>query len=105
MKKKTVSMKLADLLPLTKADRDRLAKLAARPDREIDLSDIPELTDDEWKTAVRGKHYRPVKTQITAKLDKDVLAWLKADGRGYQTRMNAILRREMLGAKSSASRK
>ena len=44
-------------------------------------------------------------TQITASLDKDVLAWLKADGRGYQTRMNAILRREMLQARAAGSRK
>jgi uncharacterized protein (DUF4415 family) len=105
MKEKIVSMKLADLPPLTAADQNRLAKLAARPESEIDLSDMPELTDDEWKTAIRGKHYRPVKTQITASLDKDVLAWLKADGRGYQTRMNAILRREMLQARLSGSRK
>ena len=105
MKEKIVSVKLADLPPLTTADHARLAKLAARPDSEIDLSDIPELSNEEWKTAVRGKHYRPVKTQITARLDKDVLAWLKADGRGYQTRMNAILRREMLQARSSGSRK
>lgn len=105
MKQKIISVKLAELPPLTKADHIRLAKLAARPDREIDLSDIPELTDDEWKTAVRGKHYRPAKAQITANLDKDVLTWLKADGRGYQTRMNAILRREMLHARSSGSRK
>jgi uncharacterized protein (DUF4415 family) len=105
MKEKIVNVKLADLTPLTAADHDRLAKLAARSDSEIDLSDMPELTDDEWKTAVRGRHYRPVKTQITASLDKDVLAWLKADGRGYQTRMNAILRREMLQARLSGSRK
>ena len=100
-----VSVKLADLAPLTKADHNRLAKLVARPDREIDLSDIPELTDEEWKTAVHAKHYRPVKTQITASLDKDVLAWLKADGRGYQTRMNAILRREMLQVRAAGPRK
>ncbi len=105
MKQKIISVKLSELPLLTKTDQNRLAKLAARPDHEIDLSDIPELTDDEWKTAVRGKHYRPVKTQITASLDKDVLTWLKADGRGYQTRMNAILRREMLQARSSGSRK
>jgi len=101
MNEKTVSKKLKDLPPLTEADRERLAVLAARPDSEIDLSDMPELTEEDWKTAVRGKHYRPVKAQITAHLDKDVLAWLKADGRGYQTRMNAILRREMLQARSS----
>jgi uncharacterized protein (DUF4415 family) len=101
MKEKTVSVKMTELPPLTPADQTRLANLAARPESEIDLSDIPELSDDEWKTAVREKYYRPVKTQITANLDKDVLAWLKADGRGYQTRMNAILRREMLQARSS----
>jgi uncharacterized protein (DUF4415 family) len=105
MKKKMVSKKLADLPPLTEADQNRLAKLATRPDHEIDLSDIPELINDEWKTAVRGKHYRPVETQITASLDKDVLAWLKADRRGYQTRMNAIQRREMLQARAAGSRK
>lgn len=100
-----VRKKLEDLPALTAVDHDRLAKLSTRPDSEIDLSDIPELTDEEWKTAVRGKHYRPVKTQITASLDKDVLAWLKTDGRGYQTRMNAILRREMLQARLSGTRK
>jgi uncharacterized protein (DUF4415 family) len=101
MNEKMVSKKLEDLPPLTEADRERLAVLAAQPDSEIDLSDMPELTEEDWRTAVRGKHYRPVKAQITAHLDKDVLAWLKADGRGYQTRMNAILRREMLQARSS----
>ena len=46
----------------------------------------------------RGRFYRPVKRQITARLDADVLAWLKAEGKGYQTRMNTILRREMTAA-------
>jgi uncharacterized protein (DUF4415 family) len=104
MSLKMVSYKLGDLPPRTDADRARLAALAARPDSEIDLSDIPELTEEDWKNAVRGKHYRPVKAQITASLDKDVLAWLKSEGRGYQTRMNAILRREMLQARASEAR-
>jgi uncharacterized protein (DUF4415 family) len=39
---------------------------------------FPELTSEDWKNAVRGRHYRPVKAQITASLDKDVLAWLKS---------------------------
>jgi uncharacterized protein (DUF4415 family) len=82
MSAKMVSMKLKDLTPLTQADQERLAALAARPDSEIDLSDVPELNDEDWKNAVRSKHYRPFKTQITSSLDKDVLAWLKADGRG-----------------------
>jgi uncharacterized protein (DUF4415 family) len=105
MNEKMVEVKLKDLPPLSKVDQERLAALAARPDSEIDLSDIPELNDAEWKNAVSRKYYRPTKTQITASLDKDVLAWLKADGRGYQTRMNAILRREMLQARSVGAKK
>jgi uncharacterized protein (DUF4415 family) len=105
MREKMVEVRLKDLPPLTKADQEQLTALAARPDSEIDLSDIPELNDADWKNAVSGKHSRPTKTQITASLDKDVLAWLKADGRGYQTRMNAILRREMLQARSVDARK
>ena len=98
MKSNMVRYSLDDLPPRTDADRARLKALAARPDSEIDLSDIPEWTAEDFKNAVRGKFYRPTKGQITAKIDNDVLAWLKADGPGYQSRMNAILRREMLRA-------
>jgi uncharacterized protein (DUF4415 family) len=101
MKRKMVSYTLETLPPLTKVDRERLKKLSARPDSEIDTSDIPELTDEQLKNAVRGRFYRPVKKQITARVDADVLAWLKKHGRGYQSRMNAILRREMLAALKS----
>jgi uncharacterized protein (DUF4415 family) len=45
---------------------------------------------------VRGRFYRPVKLQIRPRIDSDVVHWLKAQGKGYQSRMNAILRREML---------
>ena len=86
-----------DTLPeLTEERRKELAKLDALPADQIDTSDIPELTDEQWASAVRGRFYRPVKQQITARLDADVLAWLKAGGQGYQTRMNAILRRAMM---------
>ena len=81
---------------LTEAQRRDLEKLSAPPDDQIDTSDIPELTEAQWAEAVRGRFYRPVKKQITARVDADVLAWLKAGGQGYQTRMNAILRRAML---------
>ena len=65
------------------------------PDDQLDLSDIPEITD--WSKAVRhGQFYRPVKQQTSVRLDADVLAWLKAQGKGYQTRMNEILRDAML---------
>jgi uncharacterized protein (DUF4415 family) len=98
MSTKIVSYTLETLPPLTAARRAKLRALAARPDSEIDFSDIPELTDEQWKNAERGHFYRPVKRQITARVDADVLEWLKSQGKGYQSRINAILRREMLSA-------
>lgn len=91
-----VDYTLETLPALTEEQRRDLEKLAALPDDRIDTSDSPELTEAQWADAVRGRFYRPVKKQITARLDADVLAWLKAGGQGYQTRMNAILRRAML---------
>lgn len=86
-----------DTLPeLSEERRKELAKLDALPTDQIDTSDIPELSDEQWDDAVRGRFYRPIKQQITARVDADVLAWLKAGGQGYQTRMNAILRRAMM---------
>ena len=99
MKPKLVSYTLDTLPPLTDAQKQHLEELAAMPDEEIDTSDIPELTDAQLAAMRRPEHFRPVKKQITARLDADVLAWLKAGGRGYQSRMNAILRRAMLDAK------
>jgi uncharacterized protein (DUF4415 family) len=94
----TYKLDLNNLPPLTKSQKAELAALAARPDSEIDFSDAPELTDEQWKSATRRGFYRPVKQQITARLDSDVLHWLKSQGKGYQSRMNEILRKEMLAA-------
>ena len=105
MPTKMVSYTLETLPELTEEDIASLKALAARPDSEIDLSDIPELTDEQWKTAIRGNFYRPVKRQITARVDADVLEWLKSQGKGYQSRINAILRREMLAALKAAAAK
>lgn len=96
MKTKSVSYTFDTLPPMTETRREDLEKLAALPDSQIDTSDAPELTDAQWAQATQGQFYRPVKQQVTARLDADVLAWLKAGGHGYQTRMNAILRRAML---------
>jgi len=74
--------------------RKALQKLAAKPDREIDLSDIPEVREIP-SDAVIGRFYRPKKTTVTIRLDVDVLAWLKATGEGYQTRINTYLRQLM----------
>ena len=103
MSAKMVSYTLETLPPLTDADRAHLRALAELRDDQIDTSDIPEWTPEDFALAERGSLYRPRKAQITAMVDKDVLAWLKADGRGYQSRMNAILRREMLQAMGAQS--
>ena len=74
--------------------RRRLKELAARPDAEIDFSDIPEIREIP-SDAVIGKFYRPKKTSVTIRLDADVVAWLKGPGEGYQTRINDYLRQLM----------
>ena len=80
----------------TKERQKQLAYLAALPDDQIDTSDIPELTIAQLRNAVRGLMYRPVKKPVTMRLDADVIAWLKSAGPGYQTKANALLRREMV---------
>jgi uncharacterized protein (DUF4415 family) len=62
--------------------------------KDIDLSDLPEVRD--WAGAVVGKFYRPIKKPLTLRVDADVLAWLKSQGKGYQTRINEILRSAMV---------
>jgi uncharacterized protein (DUF4415 family) len=87
---------LNNLPPLTKAQKAELKALAAMPDSDIDFTDIPPLDDVFWKNAVRNPFYKPIKTSTTVRVDSDVLAWLKSQGKGYQTRMNQILREAML---------
>jgi uncharacterized protein (DUF4415 family) len=67
-------------------------------DEEIDFTDIPETAD--WSKAVVGKFYRPIKKSLTIRVDADVLAWLRGQGKGYQTRINALLRKAMQAASS-----
>jgi len=76
---------------LSAEKQKKLKKLAARPYEEIDLSDIPEIRELPPDTVI-GKFYRPKKETVTIRLDSDVLAWLKASGNGYQTRINSFLR-------------
>ena len=59
----------------------------------IDYSDIPPLGDDFFTKATVA--WPPAKRQLTIRLDADVLNWLRANGRGYQTRINRILRAAM----------
>ncbi|MFN8442699.1 MAG: BrnA antitoxin family protein [Caldilineaceae bacterium] len=88
-------MKKTTFRKLSSEQEAMLRELDALPEDQIDTSDIPEITD--WSGAQRGLFYRPVKQQITLRLDADVIAWFKEqseneNGRGYQTRINQVLR-------------
>jgi uncharacterized protein (DUF4415 family) len=107
MKKQMVKYEV-DLLnppPLKPAQKAELKALRAKPESRIDYSDIPPLSDAFWKNASRNPLYRPTKTSTTVRIDSDVLLWLRAHGKGYQSRINMILRREMLASIKSTSAK
>ena len=79
------------------AARKRMAALSEVKNDEIDLSDVPEWTAEDFKKTVPFRSiWKPRKEQITARLDADVLLWLKSYGKGYQTFMNELLRKEMM---------
>jgi uncharacterized protein (DUF4415 family) len=67
-------------------------------DIEIDTSDIPEMTD--WNGASVGRFFRPIKEPVTIRIDADVLDWLKSKRKGYQTRINQLLRAAMRQSKA-----
>jgi len=69
------------------------AFLASDRDEEIDYTDLPELGADFWRSAQLRLPSR--KASVTLRLDQDLLEWFRASGRGYQTRINAILRSYM----------
>ena len=82
---------------LNQRQKEYLERLRNMPDDEIDTSDAPEILD--WSNAKRGMFYRPIKRQITLRLDADVLEWFRQqvpDGRGYQTEINKALRDHVL---------
>jgi uncharacterized protein (DUF4415 family) len=84
--------------PLRRRQLAELKSLAGMSDEAIDTSDAPELVD--WAGAKRGLFYRPVKQQLTLRLDSDVIAWFKhhaGSDEGYQTRINRALREYVEG--------
>jgi uncharacterized protein (DUF4415 family) len=81
---------------LSREQRRDIAAIAAKREENIDLSEMPEVVD--WSGAEIGKFYRPPKKSVTIRLDQDVLDWLKAYGRGYQTKVNLLLRHAMASA-------
>lgn len=79
------------------------ARLDAIKDEQIDYSEIPELTDDWFARAARSREmHTPTKHQISLRVDEDVLAFFKAHGTRYQTRINAVLRAYVEAHKTSA---
>lgn len=85
---------------LPEISEEDITKIRAIRDEEIDCSDIPPLSDEFWANAKIRELYRPQKRQVTVRIDADVLEWLKSSGKGYQTRLNEILRHEMLESKT-----
>jgi uncharacterized protein (DUF4415 family) len=83
--------------PFSSDELEQLAALAALPDDEIDTSDIPEVSEANWALARRGAFYRPLNQPVTIRLDADVIGWFKdhADGSGYQTAINRVLRQHV----------
>lgn len=86
----------------------RLKRLAEMPDSQIDFSDIPEATAEQLARMAPLRDYLEVrhkKIRVTARVDKDVVAWLKSQGEGYQTRMNDILRAAMRASIAKGGKK
>ncbi len=84
MKKKHISLK-------SQTDWNRVDKL---DDTDINFSDNPQVTPEMFAKAILRKGLKPVsrKTQITLRIDDEVLMWFKSQGRGYQTRINSLLK-------------
>ncbi|MGA2004193.1 MAG: BrnA antitoxin family protein [Terriglobales bacterium] len=87
----------------TKNRKRQIAAIAAKKDADIDRSEMPEVLD--WSGAEIGKFYRPAKKPVTMRLDTDIVGWLKSYGRGYQTRVNILLRHAMTDSFSRARKK
>ena len=68
----------------------RRREIASIKDEDIDVSEIPELDEEWFKKAIPVQPAS--KTQLTLRLDPDLVLWFRSQGRGYQTRMNAVLR-------------
>ena len=85
---------------LTQQQKADLERLRNQPEDQINTKDIPEILD--WSNAKRGMFYRPIKRQITLRVDADVVAWFREqageDGRGCQTAMNRALREHVVRA-------
>lgn len=86
MKKKSTSVK----------SQTDFARLDRMKDEDIDYSDAPAITPEMFAKAIVRRGLKPrTKTQLTLRVNSDVLDWFKKQGRGYQTRINLLLRAYM----------
>ena len=91
---KKVSTKTSSVRRLAVSQETR--KAYKKRDRNLDRDpDAPLLPPEYWANAVIGKYYRPVKRQISFRIDNEVLDWLKSKGEGHLTRINEIMRDRM----------
>ena len=92
MKKASTTTSSAKKLKISEATKRTYRKR----DRALDNdADAPQLPPTYWTGASIGKYYRPLKTQISFRIDNEVLDWLKSKGEGHLTRINEILRERM----------
>lgn len=91
---KRVSASALFTKPITDKQRRELERLAKLPDSRIDYSDAPEARPHASAIEI-GRFYRPVKQLVSLRVDSEVLAWFRGQGKKYQTYMNEVLRREM----------
>ena len=70
--------------------KQRIEEINAIKEKDIDYSDIPELDESFWNNAVLV--YPGKKERLTVRFDADVVQWFKKQGKGYQTRMNTVLK-------------
>ena len=92
MKKASTTTNSGRRLKISEKTRQAYGKRDRALDRD---PDAPQLSPDYWANAVIGKYYRPLKTQISLRIDNEVLDWLKSKGQGHLSRINEILRERM----------
>ena len=92
MKKVSTTTSSAKRVKISAQTKQAYQKRDSALDRD---ADAPQLPPEYWSKAVIGKYYRPVKTQISFRIDNEVLDWLKSQGEGHLSRINEILRERM----------
>ena len=83
--------------PISSKSETDWNRLDTMIDEEIDLSECPEITPEQFAKAVvrQGLPTDKKKSQVTLRIDSDVLEWFRSQGKGYQTQINSLLRAYM----------